>query len=148
MNRFLLVLLFFIFLTAPALADYGSNAKLRIRTAVASADVADPTTSSTFSPTQGSSYVEISVNFNSSATACTIQPWFKEDNVTDGSGNAVTAYVSSGATIDLTKTSGSTVIIPGVNGRKLYIKVTSITGAGSIDIDLAPSRIGPGVNAI
>lgn len=148
MRKLFISLILIVILGLPAMAELQPNAKTRIRTAVAAADVADPTTSSTFANTQGESYIEVTVNFNTSATGCTIQPWFLEEKVYTTLGAVVSSYVSSGSPIALTKTGGSTVIIPGVNGRKVFIQVDSITGAGTVDIDLGAGKVGPGVNAI
>lgn len=119
------------------------NRKTRIRSALTLADSSDPTTSSTFTNTKGCSYVEVNVSGLTGVQVCKIRPFFYE--IVDNSGTKVN-YVSRGAEITLSLTAGDTCNIPGVNGRGIYIKVTDLTSGATVNIDLAPGRVPPGLN--
>lgn len=119
------------------------NRKNRIRPNITSADVSDPTVGSTFADTKGCSYVEINVNGLTGVQICKIRPFFYEN--VNNSGSKVN-YVSCGAEMTLSLTSGDTCNVPGVNGRPVFIKVTELTGGATVNIDLAPGRVPPGLN--
>ncbi|MEW5820331.1 MAG: hypothetical protein AB1782_09085 [Cyanobacteriota bacterium] len=119
------------------------NRKTRIRSGITTADVSDPTTSSNFIETKGCSYVEITVNGLSGIQECTIRTFFYE--TVNNSGSKLN-YVSRGAALALSLEKGNTCNIPGVNGRPVYIKLEALTSGATVNIDLAPGRVPPGLN--
>lgn len=119
------------------------NRKMRIRSGITVADATDPTTGSTFVSTKGCSYVEVNINGLDTGQTCKIRPYFYE--TVDNAGTKVN-YVSRGAELTLSLAAGDTCNIPGVNGRGIYIKVTDLTTGATVNIDLAPGRVPPGLN--
>lgn len=120
-----------------------TNRKARIRTGLTVADSSDPTTASTFIETKGCSYIELNINGLTGGQSCKIRPFFLE--TVNNSGTKLN-YVSRGAEISLSLTIGDTCNIPGVNGRPIYIKLTEVLGGATVNIDLAPGRVPPGLN--
>lgn len=119
------------------------NRKARVRSGVTTADATDPTTSSTYTNTKGCSYIEININGLTGLQVCKIRPYFYE--IVDNSGTQIN-YISFGAEIETSLEKGVTCNIPGVNGRPVYIKVTELTAGSTVDIDIAPGRVPPGLN--
>jgi cell wall assembly regulator SMI1 len=119
------------------------NRKTRVRSSITSADTSEPAMISNFTQTKGCSYVELSLNGLTGAQISKIRPLFYE--IVNNAGTMIN-YVSHGAEIQLSLTDGDTCNIPGVNGRPIYIKVTEITAGATINIDLAPGRVPPGIN--
>lgn len=120
-----------------------TNRKARIRADITAADGTDPTTASTFIETKGCSYVELNVAGLTGVEVCKVRPYFLEN--VDNGGTAV-KYVSCGSEITLSLAAGTTCNIAGVNGRPVFIKVTELTAAATVSIDLGAGRVPPGMN--
>jgi hypothetical protein len=119
------------------------NRKVRIRTNITTADSSAPGCEDDFVLTKGCSYIEVNVNGLSGSEKAKIRPYFLE---TVDNSVSMENYVSCGAELELSLTNGNTCNISGVNGRPVYIMVTELTGGASINIDLAPGRVPPGLN--
>lgn len=119
------------------------NRKVRIRSALTVADASDPTIASTFLETKGCSYIEINVNGLTGSQVCSVRPFFYE--TVDNAGTKVN-YLSRAAEFTLSLNLGDTFNLPGVNGRPVYIKVETLTAGSTINIDVAPGRVPPGLN--
>lgn len=119
------------------------NRKSRIRASITAVDSVDPTVASTFVETKGCSYIEINVNGLTASQSCSVRPFFYE--TVDNAGTKVN-YISRGAQFTLSLALGDTFNLPGVNGRPVYIKVETLTAGSTINIDVAPGRVPPGLN--